>query len=240
MDEKYCKTWRNITKQLKNIGVPDAQGIAMIIADSYGDKMELTKEEIKTAQFILNFIEEREERSVDSLSIARGICSDLKEIKRVYVSFYKIGYSKDEVYEFYKKTPSIYTYTVQEFEELNEYLYELGLSPVEVKDVFLKTVRIGYEETKARCETVLKYFDNKMVYELGKDFLFYAYYTDPIDCIEYIVDRLGLNGAEKILNNEPMLLFLWKDKYQRNDWTHGPQHKEALELIEKYKKNNNS
>jgi len=234
MDEKYYKTWRNITKQLKNIGVPDAQGVAMIIADSYGDKMELSEEELKTAQFMLNFIEEREERAVDSLSIARGICSDLKEIKKVYVSFYKIGYSKEEIHEFYKRTPSIYAYTVIEFEKLNMYLCELGLSPIEVKDVFLKAVRIGYDETKARCETVLKYFDKKMVYELGKNFLFYAYYTDPIDCIEYIVDRLGLKLAENILNNEPMLLFLWKEKYQRNDWTHGPQHKEAMELIEKY------
>ena len=40
-------------------------------------------------------------------------------------------------------------------------------------------------------------------------------YTDKIiiDCLEYIVQRLGVSGAERILKNESMLLFLWKESY---------------------------
>jgi len=234
MDNNYLKGFRNITKQLEKIDFPEARNVSMYITECDKTKLELTDAEIDTAKYIMKLIGGNDNARIHSDSIAKAIRADCAELKMVYDYLMQLGYSNEKLQEFYSKNQSILCYALKEITEQYEYLLKTGLTTEQIKELFLDTIYIGPYSLKERCEVVLKYFDKKMIYILGKQYLFYGYYTDPVDCIEYVVKRLGIEKAEKILREQDMLLYLWKEKYQRNDWTHGPQHREALELIEKY------
>lgn len=239
LDESYTRRWKTIAKQLEELKMPDARHIAMMIADDDCKKEQLTEEECETAKFIMNFIDEND-KPLDFIAIADGICSDFNEIKKVYAAMCKIGYTKEELYKFYQRNPVFFGCTLENLTKTVTYLGEIGFRVDQIKELLLKVLVIGYEEAKARCEEFLTYFDKDMVYQLGKEYLFFPYYTDPIDCLQYIISELGVEGAEKILLNEPMLLFYWKEEWQRDDPTHGFQHNEALKLIRMYARNTDS
>lgn len=235
MDKMYFKGLRNITKQLDTIEFPDGKDVAMYIMEDKKTKLELSETEIETAKYILNLMGTSGDVRVHPGPVAYGICSDCEEIKKVYEFLIGIGFSKEQLQKYYSKDQSAFCYKCIDLEKQFDYMKNIGLSQEQVLDVFLDTIYLGYDETKQRCETVLKYFDIQMVYTLGNRYLFYGYYTDPVDGIEYMVERLGIEKAKKLLLEQDMILYLWKEKYQRNDWTHGPQHREALDLIEKYR-----
>lgn len=237
MDEAYFKGLRNITKQLEGIGFPDANDVAMYIMEAEQSRLELSYAEMESACYILELINSKGNARVHPGPIARAICKECSEIKKVYNFLVQVGYSKEKLQDFYSKEQSILYYDLENIKKQYEYLGEVGLTSEQVKELFLDTVYIGPSEVKERCETVLRYFDEKMIYHLGNRFLFYGYYTDPVDCIEYVVDRLGIEKAEEIFLEQDMLLYLWKERYQRDDISHGPQHREAMALIEKYEKN---
>ena len=234
MDKTYFKGMRNITKQLKAINFPEGNDIAMYIMEENKTKLELSETEIETAKYILELICANDDAKMHPGQIAYGICSEGEEIKKVYKFLLEMGYSNEQLQTFYSKNQSAFCYKCIELKKQFEYLKDVGLSHEQVLDLFLETIYLGYNETKRRCETVLKYFDVQMIYVLGKKYLFYGYYTDPVECIEYVVKQLGIKKAKAILLEQDMLLYLWKEKYERGDWTHGPQHLEALELISKY------
>lgn len=234
MDKVYFKGLRNIAKQLDEIGFPDGKDVAMYIMEEDKTKLELSVDEIETAKYILRLIGANGDARVHAGQIANGISTGCEEIKNVYKFLLNVGYSEEQLQKFYSKDQSAFCYKRTNLEKQFDYLEKIGLSHEQVLDVFLDTIYLGYDETKERCETVLKYFDNQMVYTLGKKYLFYGYYTDPVDGIEYIVEHLGVEKAEKLFLEQDMILYLWKEKYQRNDWTHGTQHKEAIQIINKY------
>lgn len=236
-DKEYFKFYRNATKQLEAIGFPDSSNIAMYLADVNKGNLELNQEEIETAKSIMNvagFVSTDE--NVAHAAIANSIHLGKKRIEDMYSFLRTKGYSAEEIKKFYYRHSNAFYYDAEEMNDDYEYLKSINLSEDHIRKVFLKAVCVGNGPLKERCECVLNYYDTETLFKLAQGYLFYTYYTDPVDGINYVIQELGAEKAQELLREEEMFLYLWKEKWQRGDWVHGKQHNEALEIIEKYKK----
>lgn len=237
MDKAYFVGYRNITQQLLSMGFPEAKSIAIHIVDKYKNKIRLTDDELEIAKYLKNFLySDTDDISINEGAITRVFENTKEDICKMIEYLYRCGYSEGKVRSFYRKNPVALYCNDKEMKAIFEYLCSIGLNNEQVINVFLKAICIGLENVKMRCEHVLKYFDISVLYTLSQGYLFYIYYTDPIDAINYIVDKLGIEKSRDLLKEEDLFLYLWKEEWQRCDYVHGKQHKEALLIVEKYKR----
>lgn len=235
-DKNYFKGYRNIIRQLEEIQFPEAHNIAMYIMERDNNKTELSYEEVETAKYIKKIAGYRgDEETLSDGAVSHAICLNRKCIEDMYMFLAEKGYTSRDIKEFYKKNSIAFYYDANEMKDSFDYLLNLNLSSEQVKNIFMQAICVGNGSLKDRCECVMKYFNLDTLYLLAQGYLFYLYYTDPVDGIEYIVNELGVDKALELLANEEMFLYLWKEKWQRNDWVHGKQHREALEIVEKYR-----
>jgi len=235
-DKNYFKGYRNIIRQLEEIQFPEAHNIAMYIMERDNNKTELSPEEIDTAKYIKKIAGYKgDEETLSDGAVSHAIRKNKKRIEDMYMFLVEKGYTPEDIEKFYKKNSIAFYFDASEMNDCFDYLLKLNLLPEQVKNIFMHAVCLGFEALKNRCECVMRYFNLDTLYLLAQGYLFYLYYTDPVDGIEYIVNELGVNKAQELLINEEMFLYLWKEKWQRSDWVHGKQHREALEIIEKYR-----
>ena len=239
MDE-YFASIKNITKQLSGVGFPNAREVAIYITERNKGKIELSDDEIKAALAIKMIAELTEDDSLNAISFAGLITKGSEHILKVCQTLKSLGkdgmgYTKKEVRDAFRKHISVFYLSEQELYKIYTSLRYWGFSDAQIKEIYLDAASLGIDELSKRTSCVARHFPKENIYVLGKQFLFYQYYTDPVDCIDTLVQEFGAIKALEILKQEEMLLYLWKDEFQRDDYSHGKQHKEAVAIIEKYR-----
>lgn len=230
---EYIEQLRIMSKQLESISFPEAKRVAAELIEVFRIE-ELTEKQVDTAKFLVDFLSLKDSANKILYAIGGAIQNGKEEIINTYKFLLSLGYDEETIKDYYNKTAVVLTRDYASVKEQHEYLVKTGFTDEEIKECFLYAISIGKEYMMSRCELVLKHFDKELLAILAKGYLFYFYFNDPEDCIEYIVEFLGKEKAEQILRNEPELLYLWKSKYYRDEYVLGNQHEEAMFIIKKY------
>ena len=233
--EIYYRNLMRISRQLEKIGFPCESAVAEEINKAQRDKEKLSEDEIETALCIKMISDYNSEDMIEPYHCSYAILHGTNRLFDTCKFLKNIGLNKNEVKIAFKRNSQLLMYDLEYLRDSYEILKNYGLNEFQIKEVFVEAVCVGKDECELRCACVRKYFPKEMLYMLAKKWLFYRYYTDPADCIEYLVAELGKGKATELLTNEKSILYLWKEKYQRSDIAHGIQHNEALEIIEKYR-----
>lgn len=234
MNVEYIEQLRIMSKQLESISFPEARRVAAELIEVF--KIEkLTEKQIDTAKFLVEFLSLKDSANRILYAIGGAIQNGKEEIIKTYNLLLSIGYDEEKIKDYYNKTAVVLTRDYVSVKEQYDYLVKIGFTDEEIKDCFLYAVSLGKEYMLSRCNLVLKHFNKDLLVTLSKGYLFYLYFNDPEDCIKYIVKFLGKEKAEKVLQAESELLYLWKSKFYRDEYVLGNQHNEAMHIIEKYK-----
>lgn len=233
--EIYYRNLMRISRQLEEIGFPCESAVAEEINKVHREKEQLSNDEIRTALCIKMISDYNSEDMIDPYHCSYAILRGTTRLFDICKFLKNVGLNKNEVKIAFKRNSQLLMYDLEYLRDSYEILKNYGLNEFQIKEVFVDAVCVGKDECELRCACVRKYFPKEMLYMLAKKWLFYRYYTDPADCIEYLVTELGKGKATELLTNEEGILYLWKEKHQRSDTAHGIQHNEALETIEKYR-----
>lgn len=230
---EYIEQLRIISKQLESISFPESRRVAAELIEVFKIE-ELTEIQIDTARFLVEFLSLKDSANKILYAIGGAIQNGKEEIINTYKFLLSVGYDEDTIKDYYNKTAVVLTRDYASVKEQYDYLVKIGFTDEEIKDCFLYALSLGKEYMLSRCELVLKYFNKDLLAILAKGYLFYFYFNDPEDCIEYIVKFLGKEKAEQVLREETELLYLWKSKFYRDEYVLGNQHNEAMYIIKKY------
>ena len=233
MGVEYIEQLKIMTKQLESISFPEARRVAAELIEVFKIE-ELTEKQVDTAQFLVEFLSLKDSANRILYAIGGAIQNGKEEIIKTYNLLLSIGYDDKKIKDYYNKTAVVLTRDYASVKEQYDYLVKIGFTDEEINDCFLYAISLGKEYMLSRCELVLRYFNKDLLVQLAKGYLFYFYFNDPEDCIEYIVNFLGKEKAEQVLRGESELLYLWKSKFYRDEYVLGNQHDEAMYIIKKY------
>lgn len=225
------KAIRTIAKQLEETGFPGSDKVAMYLAENYPDISEFDEDKLFAAKLVLELGEFDNEDEFSPGVIGQLIMRGSDEILKVGFYLNEFGFSTCEISDIFRKSPSFFLSDISNIREIVKRLKSFKLPRELIKSNLSDAVSIGTDETEKRAATALKYFSQKTFEMLAKGFLFYPYRTAPSECIEYAVSKLGLEKAEHLFLENEMLLYWYKDKYEREN-PFQTQHAHALEIIE--------
>jgi len=221
-----------IRHELENAGFYEAEAVARCILKRHPDSGCLTESEFFAAKLIAELLELDENLEINPEEIATAVLSGEDKLLKIVFCLRDFGFTPDEMRELFQNDNSMLNVSVDSIKEITAYLKGLGICRATVRDVLYDALKIGFDEVKSRCETVLEYFSFKTLKKLSNGYLFCSKHTSPKECIRYAVSRCGVNKAEKLLTQNEMLLFWYKDEEERQN-PFQTQHAHALELIEK-------
>ena len=219
-----------IRRELEKAGFYEAEAVARCILKRHPEMGGLTESEFLAAKLIAELLELDYNIEINSEDIATAVLSGEDKLLKIIFCLRDFGFTPDEIRELFQNDNSMLNVSVENIKEITAYLKGLGICRATVRDVLYDALKIGFDEVKSRCETVLEYFSVKTLKKLS--YLFCSKHTSPKECIRYAVSVCGVNKAEKLLTENEMLLFWYKDEEERQN-PFQTQHAHALELIEK-------
>lgn len=237
--EKQLSNMRSLSRALMKTGISEksSRKIAQWICEK-ADKNTITESDVKCLEFVKAIIGEIDADSTATFTATTAILNGIDNIESTYNYLLSLGYLEEEVKTFFKKDSSAFGLKKGNLEEIYNYLLSLGITSNEVKEIYLKAILLSPENVKNHCECVLSHYDKQLLLTLGKGFLFYGIYSDPLSAIETVYTELGPVVSRQLLEQEPYFLYQYKLDIYQKDFTLPMPHGEAVEIIEKYKKFN--
>lgn len=221
-----------IRRELEKAGFYEAETVARCILKRHPEMGCLTESEFLAAKLIAELLELDYNIEINSEDIATAVLSGEDKLLKIVFCLRDFGFTPDEMRELFQNDNSMLNVSVENIKEITAYLKGAGICRPVIRDVLYDALKIGFDEVKSRCETVLEYFSVKTFKKLSEGYLFCSKHTSPKECIHYVISRCGVKRAEKLLTQNEMLLFWYKDEQERQN-PFQTQHAHALELIEK-------
>lgn len=228
------KALKKIEKQLEKLNFPQSYEVAMCMTEICPEISELDADMLETARLISEIGELSEQDEISPVSFAMLIKRGSDSFMKVCFYLKTQGFSINEISDTVRVSPAFFNTEISDLKEITKCLKSFKLPRAIRKDNLVFCASIGADELKNRAETVLKYFSEEVLEEMANGFLFYPVRTNPVECIEYAVSKLGKEKAMKMFLENEMVLYWYKDEYERNN-IFQTQHARALLVIDNYK-----
>ena len=129
------------------------------------------------------------------------------------------GCDDSEICTAYSQAPEWLLITVQSVSEFSSYLKSKFSDCKFLWSIYKRAALLGLEKTQYRINTVLEILGEDVGEKLirhdlqGEGWLFYLWFTDPVSCIKYMLER-GLTPERilYLLECEPDFLFEYKEE----------------------------
>ena len=151
------------------------------------------------------------------------------------------GFSENVVFKWYEDKLEMFYVTKEMVNELVQYISSLFDERV-CKAAFKDAILIGVDEAKRRIDGLISYtgkFAQEIMYFLylknpGNSYLFYPYYTDPVEAIVHLRKYFDEETTAHILISDQWYLYVYKDKAYHSSSHYNHDHEYIAKLVAAY------
>lgn len=151
------------------------------------------------------------------------------------------GYSVDSVKKWYEGNIDMFFVTpntVKEFILYASSKFDGRIWKALIRDALV----LGVNEAKRRIDGLITYtgeFAEEVLYNLyvnrpGNSYLFFPYYTDPVEAMLHLKERFDEETTSHILISNPWYLYAYKHKAYQDTWHYCHDHDYINRLVEAY------
>lgn len=151
------------------------------------------------------------------------------------------GFSEDTVCKWYEGYIDMFFVTKKTVNEFAEHISMLFDEKI-CKSIFREAIVLGADEAKRRIDGLITHtgvYAKEVLYNLyvkapGTAYLFFPYYTDPVDAIEHLRECFDEETTAHILVSDTWYLYVYKHKAYHDTPHYHHDHKYIDNLVEKY------
>lgn len=152
------------------------------------------------------------------------------------------GFTEDSVCKWYEGYTDMFFVTKKTVNEFAEYISDLFDVQI-CKALFREAIVLGVDEAKRRVDGLIAHTGvyakeilyNQYIKVPGNTYLFYPYYTDPVDAIAHLRENFDEETTAHILVSDTWYLYVYKHKAYHDAPHYNHDHKYISDLIDTYK-----